>query len=44
MLRAYEGEYLLFEEASCSAVDEESVEAARCRGIDTEAFRQDLCG
>ena len=33
---AYEGEYLLFEEVSCAAVDEEAVEAARCRGIDTD--------
>lgn len=33
---AYEGEYLLFEEASCLPVDEERVEAARCRGIDTD--------
>ncbi len=33
---AYEGEYLLFEEASCVAVDEEAVEAARRRGIDTD--------
>ena len=28
---AYEGEYLLFEEVSCAAVDEEAVEAASCR-------------
>lgn len=33
---AYEGEYLLFEEVSCAAVDEEAVEAARRRGIDTD--------
>lgn len=33
---AYEGEYLLFEEAAVSKVEEEMVEAARMRGIDTD--------
>ncbi len=33
---AYEGEYLLFEEAAVSKVEEEMVNAARMRGIDTD--------
>ncbi|MCM1121763.1 MAG: amino acid adenylation domain-containing protein [Eubacterium sp.] len=33
---AYAGEYLIFEEAVCAPVDEQIVEAARCRGIDTD--------
>lgn len=32
----YEGEYLLFEEAAHSAVDQEAIDAARSRGIDTD--------
>lgn len=33
---AYEGEYLLFEDAAVSKVEEEMVNAARMRGIDTD--------
>ena len=32
----YEGDYLIFEDAVSAPVDEEIVEAARCRGIDTD--------
>lgn len=32
----YEGDYLIFEDAASAPVDEEIVEAARCRGIDTD--------
>lgn len=32
----YKGGYLLFEEAAAGAVDEEAVEAARTRGVDTD--------
>ncbi len=32
----YEGDYLIFEEAIGAPVDQEIVEAARCRGIDTD--------
>ena len=32
----YHGEYLLFEESIARDVDEEMVEAARCKGIDTD--------
>ncbi len=32
----YEGNYLIYEEAVDAPVDEEMVEAARCRGIDTD--------
>ena len=32
----YEGDYLVFEEAIDAPIDEEIVEAARCRGVDTD--------
>ena len=32
----YEGDYLIFEEAIDSPIDEQIVEAARCKGVDTD--------